>query len=127
MDYPELRFIIFLALVLTDSLSAGLLFLLSRAKVPVFAWYASLVYLGLSILASLYIGTLFLQLMPPGYNLRLGLAALLIAAIAAEITFLVRGRPFTPLAYRLMYAVFILSTLASFLLAYSLFRNMVPV
>jgi hypothetical protein len=127
MDYPELNFLLGIILVITEGTSIGLTVLLSRARLPQFAWRTSLVYLGLSVIAGLYILSLFLQTMTTAFNLRMLVVILLAGVVVYAVTALLRGRTFSGLAYRVLFTLFLLSTFASFLLSYGLFRAMVPV
>ncbi len=131
MDYPLLRFLVGLGLTLADSTSVGLAVLLRRAPWPRRVLLIGLILLALSLLASLAVIILLFRLTLPADIPRLALGIVVIAAIFAAITFLLDRAGFpdgdhAPAIFIVLAIFFVIALLVSFLLSYSLFRNMVP-
>ena len=81
----------------------------------------------ISILAALYVEFLFLQRMTPAFNRQIGLGLLLIGGVGVLITTLFSQRTISLLAASIMFWMQIIVSLVSVLLAFGLYRSLVPV
>jgi hypothetical protein len=126
MDYPQLNLIFGLALLLTMVINIGLRVLLSKVPLPGWRWGLSWVALALSLLAALYIEVLFLRLMTPAFNRQIGIGLLVIAAIGALVTGIFYRRQISLRAAGFLLGAQVLDSLASLVLAFGLYRSLVP-
>ena len=126
MDYPELNLFFILVLLSLLSLNTGLAVLLYRARLSPLAGRLALLLSLLSLLPGFYIAYLYIERMPLNYSLWLGLGFLIVAALTAGLTALLSRLRFSPLAYRLLLALFTAGTLAALRLAYLIYRTLVP-
>ena len=127
MDYPQLNLSFGLVLISTLVASIGLRILISKETVA--AWLNALSWVALifNLLSTLYIEILFLQLMTPSFNRQIGLGLLVIAGIGSLVTAILYRRDITPRPASVMAGVQILVSLAGVVVAYGLYRSLVPV
>ena len=127
MDYPQLNFLFGLCLILAVVVNIGLRVLLSKLGSPV--WWSSLSWLALavSIVSALYIEYLFLQRMTPAFNRQIGLGWLLIGGVGALVTAILYRRVSSPRLASVMFVAQILASVVSLVLAYGLYRSLVPI
>jgi hypothetical protein len=126
MDYPLLNLLFGLGLIFTLVVNIGLRVLLSKARLPVWPSILSWVALILSVLCAVYIEILFLRLMLPIFNLKIGLGLLVIGAVGALITASLYRRALSPRIAAVLFGAQILVSLASIVFAFILYRSMVP-
>ena len=127
MDYPQLNLIFGLILALTVVAGVALRVLLSKARLPVWMSILSWLTIITSIVFALYIETLFLRLMIPGFNRQIILGFLLMAAIGALITaILYKRRTIASIPSALAIAQ-ILVSLIGIAVALGLYRSLVPI
>jgi hypothetical protein len=127
MDYPQLNFLFGLCLILAVVVNIGLRVLLSKLGSPV--WWSSLSWLALavSIVSALYIEYLFLQRMTPAFNRQIGLGWLIIGGIGALVTTILYRRVSSSRLASVMFVAQILASVVSLVLAYGLYRSLVPI
>jgi hypothetical protein len=131
MDYPLLRFLSGLGLALAESTSVGIAVLLRKAPWPRRVLIAGLIILILSLLAGLVAFVLLFRVILPADIPRLALGIVVIAAIFAVLTFLLDRAGFpagdhAPTIFIVLALYYVLAILVSLFLAYSIFRNIVP-
>jgi hypothetical protein len=127
MDYPQLNLIFGLVLVFTLVVSIGLRILLSKGSLPAWLSVLSWVTLALNLLSALYIETLFLQRMTPSFNMQIGIGLLVIGGIGALLTAFFYQRDISPQATVFLAIVQVIVSLAGVVVAYGLYRSLVPV
>jgi hypothetical protein len=127
MDYPQLNLFFGWCLILAVVVNIGLRVLLSKLGSPV--WWSSLSWLALavSIVSALHIEYLFLQRMTPAFNRQVGLGWLLIGGIGALVTAVLYRRVSSPRLSSVMFVMQILASVVSLVLAYGLYRSLVPI
>jgi hypothetical protein len=126
MDYPLLNLLFGLVLIFTLVINVGLRVLLSKAGLTVVLSSLSWAALTLSILAALYIEYLFLRFMTPAFNRQIGLGLFVIGGTGALVTALLYRRVSSRFA-GLLFGAQMLASLFSLVLAFGLYRSLVPV
>jgi hypothetical protein len=126
MDYPQLNLLFGLLLIFTLVVNIGLRVLLSKMSLPV--WMSTLSWLALilSLVAALYIESLFLRFMTPAFNLQIGLGLLVIGGLGALVTASLYRRVESPQLGSILFGAQMLASLASLVLAFGLYRSLVP-
>ena len=127
MDYPQLNFLFGLALLFTLILNISLRVLLSRMRLS--RWLASLSWtaLILNFVSALYIESLFLRFMTPAFNLQIGFGFLILAGLGALITASLYRRINSARFAGLLFGVQILVSLIGLVIAFGLYRSLVPI
>jgi hypothetical protein len=126
MDYPQLNLIFGLLLIFVLVVDIGLRILLLKFDLPGWMSILSWAALGLSVLSALYIEVLFLQKMTPAFNRQIGLGLLLIGGVAAWITASLYQREIPPRSAGLLFGAQMIVSLLCLLLAFGLYRSLVP-
>lgn len=127
MDYPTLNLIFGLALIVTVVVNIGLCILLSKVHMPIWMSRLSWIALIMSVLAALYIESLFLRLMTPAFNRQIGLGLLLIGGLGALVTAALYPRVISSRLASILFGAQMLASLASVILAFGLYRSLVPI
>lgn len=127
MDYPLLNLLFGLGLIFTLVINIGLRILLSKVRLPVWLSGLSWVALVLSVLAALYIESLFLRFMTPAFNWQISLGLLIIGGIGALVTASLYRRVGPGRLASVMFGAQILACLASLVIAFILYRSLVPI
>lgn len=126
MDYPQLNLLFGLGLILMLVTGICLRVLLSKTDPPAWMSWLSGAALVLSILAALYIGILFLRFMTPSFNLQIGLGLLVIGSLGALVTAALSRRGISPRAAGFLFGAQMVASLLCLLLAFGLYRSLVP-
>jgi hypothetical protein len=126
MDYPQLNLLFGLLLIFVLMVDIGLRVLLSKFDLPAWMSILSWTAVALSVLSALYIEILFLQQMTPAFNRQIGLGLLLIGGIIALVTVSLYRRQIPPRAASFLFAAQILASLVCLVLAFGLYRSLVP-
>ena len=126
MDYPQLNLLLGLILVFTLVVNIGLRVLLSKVRLAVWLSRLSWVALTLSILAALYIEILFLRFMTPLFNWQIALGLLVMGGIGTAITASLYRKEIPSRVAGFMFGAQVLISLVSVLLAFGLYRSLVP-
>lgn len=127
MDYPQLNLLLGLGLILAVLIDISLRVLLS--KMDLSFWYSawSWAALAVSLLAAVYIESLFLRYISPVFNRQIGLAMLLIGSIASLVTAALYRRVTSSGLSGVLLGAQTLTSLASLVLAVALYRSLVPI
>jgi hypothetical protein len=126
MDYPQLNLLLGLVLILTVIVNISLRVLLSKVRLPLWSSRLSWVALVLSILSALYIETLFLRFMTPSFNWQIVLGLLVMGGIGAVVTASLYRKEISARIVGFLFGAQVLISLVSILLAYGLYRSLVP-
>ena len=126
MDYPLLNLLFGLGLIFTLVINIGLRILLSKFRLPVWLSGLSWVALVLSVLAALYIESLFLRFMTPAFNGQIGLGLLVIGGGGALVTASLYRRIDSGRFAGVIFGAQIIACLASLVIAFILYRSLVP-
>jgi hypothetical protein len=126
MDYPQLNLLFGLCLIFMLAINIALRVLLSKLDLSVWMSILSWVALALSVLSALYIEVLFLQYMTPAFNRQIVLGLLLIGGIVALVTAILYRREIPPRAVGFVFAAQIVVSLICLVLAFGLYRSLVP-
>ena len=127
MDYPQLNLLFGFFLIIAVVVNIGLRVLLSKIRLPVWMSIVSWIALILSILSALYIEYLFLRSMTPAFNWQFGIGWLVIGSIGALVTAILYRRITSSRLVSIMFAAQLIVSLVSLLLAYGLYRSLVPI
>ena len=127
MDYPLLNLLFGLGLIFTLVVDIGLRVLLSKVRLPAWMSYLSWAALALSIFSALYIEYLFLRLMTPAFNWQIGLGLLVIGGLGAMVTAGLYRRVNSSRFASVMFGAQMLVSLVSLLIAFALYRSLVPI
>ena len=127
MDYPQFNLLFGLGLTLANVVSVGLRVLLFRAHLPAWISRISWLALSLSLVSALYIAYLFLRFMPPVFNRQIGVGLLILGSVGALVTAGLYRLEITSRAARLIVSVQILTSVAGVVIAYILYRSLVPI
>lgn len=126
MDYPQLNLLFGLVLIFMLVVNIGLHVLLSKVRLPVWLSLLSWAGLILSILSAVYIEILFLRFMTPAFNRQIALGLLIIGGIGALVTAFLYRRVKTSRLAGVLFGVQMLASLVSLILAFGLYRSLVP-
>lgn len=127
MDYPLLNLLFGLGLIFTLVVNIGLRVILSKVDLPAWLSRLSWIALSLSILSAGYIEALFLRLTTPAFNRQIGLGLLVIGGLGALVTASLYGRVKSSRLASVMAGAQILLSLVSVVLAFGLYRSLVPI
>lgn len=127
MDYPQLNLLFGLGLILSVVVNVSLRVLLSRIGLPIWMSFLSWLALMVSILPALYIEYLFLRLMTHAFNLQILIGWLGIGGIGALITASLYRRGMSARLAGILFVVQILVSVVSVVLAFGLYRSLVPI
>jgi hypothetical protein len=127
MDYPQLNLFFGLCLAFVLAVDIALRILLSKLPLPTWMSTLSWVALALSALSAFYIEILFLQYMTPAFNQQIILGLLLIGILVALVTVFLYRRKISPGVAELLFGAQIIASLVCLLLAFGLYRSLVPV
>jgi hypothetical protein len=127
MDYPELNFLFGLGLIFTLVVNICLYVLLAKVNLP--AWLSRLSWaaLTLNILSVLYIEILFLQLMTPSFNWQIVFGLIAIGGLGGLVTASLYRKEMSPRIGRFMFGTQMLISLVSMVIAFGLYRSLVPI
>jgi fluoride ion exporter CrcB/FEX len=127
MDYPQLNLLFGLGLIFTLVANLSLRVLLS--KVHLSRWMSSLSWVALifNIVAAVYIEGLFLRSMTPAFNQQIGLGLLVIGGLGALITASLYQRVESARLASILFAAQMLVSLISLVIAFGLYRSLVPI
>jgi hypothetical protein len=127
MDYPQLNLLFGLLLVFTVVVNVAVRVLLSKASLPVGLSLLSWASLIISILSAAYIELLFLRLMTPSFNRQIELGLLLIGCIGAPVTISLSRKALSARITNILIITQLVAGLITVVLAFGLYRSMVPV
>lgn len=127
MDYPQLNLIFGLLLVFVLTVDIGLRVLLSKFDLPAWMSVLSWAALALSLLSALYIEILFLQHMTPAFNRQIVLGLLLIGGSVALVTTILYRMKISSRTAGFLFGAQMLASLVCLVLAFGLYRSLVPV
>ena len=127
MDYPQLNLLLGLILIFVLVVEISLRVLLSKFELPAWMSILSWVALTLSVLSALYMEILFLQHMTPTFNRQIGLGLLVIGGVAALVAAILYRKEMSPRAAGFLFGAQMLASLVSLVLAYGLYRSLVPI
>ena len=127
MDYPQLNLLFGLGLFFTVLVNIGVRVLLSKIRLPVWMSSVSWLALTLSIFSALYIESLFLRLMTPAFNRQVIIGLLVIGAVVVLVALSLYRRVESARLANFLFVVQILLSMVSVVLAFGLYRSLVPI
>lgn len=126
MDYPQLNFLFGLALFFTLVVNISLRVLLSKmhlsGRLSLLSWTA----LILNLFFALYSESLFLRFMTPAFNRQIGIGFLVMGGLGILITASLYRRIDSGRFANLVFGVQMLFSLISLVIAFGLYRSLVP-
>ncbi len=126
MDYPQLNLLFGLSLLFTLVVSISLRVLLSKMRLSRLLSLPSWAALLLNVLAAVYIESLFLRFMTSAFNRQIALGLLVMGSLDALITASLYQRVGSARFAGSLFSAQMLVTLTSLLLAFALYRSLVP-
>jgi hypothetical protein len=127
VDYPLLNLLFGLALVLANTVSTSLAVLLTKARLPIWLARASWVALVLGLLPAVYALYLLLQQSLPAMDRQFWVGGVVMVGLGTLATARLYRAAISPGTARVMLGLQLLSSLLSVIIAFGLYRSLVPV
>jgi hypothetical protein len=126
MDYPLLNLLFGLALVLTYTMSLGLVILLAKVRLPHWLFGATWVVQAVSLCSAVAVGYLFWRHMPLAISRQLAFGVVGIGGLGALTTASLYRRAIPSRVSAMMVGLQLLASVVGLGIAWALYRSLVP-